>query len=198
MTTPNPKKKLSDLIRNRQHIHTRDIRLETFPHENGQVIVHGELTDRRHVSIINLIGQKKDPGIIHHMTATLLIAPHPLRIIEAQGQMLTIPMDPCRNTLDRIPLLEGLEVKPGFSRQINEIMGGVRGCTHLTTLVRTMGLEIIHGWLTDRQHRQKGAPPVSDMPKETAYLINSCRLWKKDGPKIKELQSIIDQHTSPD
>ncbi len=184
---------LKDIIKERSKIHTRDISMATYPHTDSQVLVHGELKDQRYVPIFDVTGKVKAPGIIHHMSATLLIDPDPLTIIQAEAQMLTVPLAECRVTLDRIALLSGVEIKSGFSSQIRGIMGGNRGCTHLCGLVVAMGQEIVHGWLTQKRSKKSPIPASLDDVKEKNYLIDSCRIWKKDGPKMKEMLQAIEK-----
>ena len=157
---------LKDIIKERSKIHTRDISMATYPHTDSQVLVHGELKDQRYVPIFDVTGKVKAPGIIHHMSVTLLIDPDPLTIIQAEAQMLTVPLAECRVTLDRIALLSGVEIKSGFSSQIRQIMGGNRGCTHLCGLVVAMGQEIVHGWLTQKRSKKLPIPASLDDVKE--------------------------------
>jgi len=178
---------LSDIIDNQKPIHTRNISLSTFPHGKDRVIVHGELKDKRLIHIIDVIGRAKNPGTVHHMTVTMLIAPDPLRIIQAEAKMLTVPMEQCPQTLDCVESIAGLEIKPGFSRQVSKIMGGPLGCAHMTTLVKAMGQEIVHGWLTRKRSEKQHQTVALENLKEKSFLIDSCRLWKKDGPKYREL-----------
>ncbi len=182
---------LADLITDRPKIHTRDIRMTTFPHENSQVIVAGELIDTRYIQIFDITGKVLEPGTIHHIRLFCRIAPDPLRILEAQADMPAIPMTDCRSTLDRVPLLEGLEIKPGFTRQVSEIMGGTRGCTHLATLTKAMGQEIVHGWLTEKRRDPAPLPDNLEDIKEKGFLVDSCRMWKQDGPKIQALKKAV-------
>jgi hypothetical protein len=184
---------LADLITNRSRIHTRDIRMTTFPHEGGQVIVAGELTDIRYVKIFDITGHALEPGTIHHIRLFCRIAPAPLRIMEAQADMPTIPMADCRTTLDRVPLLAGLEIKPGFTRQVTQIMGGTRGCTHLCTLTKAMAQEMVHGWLTEKRREPTPLPDNIEDIRERGFLVDSCRMWKQDGPKIQALAQAIQQ-----
>ena len=182
---------LSDLIKDRVQIHTRDIRMSTFSHDKSQVIVMGELTDTRYVNVFDITGKLLEPGTIHHIRLFCRVAPDPLRILEAQADMPTIPMADCRTTLDRVPLLTGLEIKSGFTRKVSEIMGGTKGCTHLATLTKAMAQEIVHGWLTAK--RQDPAPLPDNLKdiKEKGFLVDSCRMWKKDGPKIQALKKAV-------
>ncbi len=184
---------LRDIIKNRSNIHTRDICLSTYPHTDSQVLVHGELKDQRYTSVFDVTGMARAPGVVHHMSIALLIDPDPLTIIQAEAEMITVPMVECRSTLDLVNKLIGVEIKPGFSSQIRQIMGGNRGCTHLCGLVVAMGQEIVHGWLTQRRSKKSPIPIALENVKEKDFLIDSCRIWKKDGPKMKEMLNVIEQ-----
>lgn len=177
---------LKDLIAD--PIHTRTISLSTHVHREQGLIVHGVLQDNRRIPIVDILGRPKAPGIIHHMTATLNIAADPLRIVKAEAEMLTVPTEVCPQTLDRIQGLEGLEVKPGFSRRVKDIVGGCEGCIHMCSLITAMGTEMVHGWLTEkRSHSQEGVVDLQGI-KENMFLIDSCRIWKKDGPRVREVR----------
>ena len=184
---------LADLIKDLSQIHTRDIRMSTFPHEHGQILVMGELIDTRYIRIFDITGKILEPGTIHHIRLFCRIAPDPLRIVEAFADMPFIPMEECRTTLDRVPLLTGLEIKSGFTRKVSEIMGGTKGCTHLATLTKAMAQEIVHGWLTEKRRDPAPLPDNLEDIKEKGFLVDSCRMWKHDGPKIQALAQAIQQ-----
>lgn len=183
---------LNKIIRNKPAIHTRDITLATYDHTDSRVIVHGILKDMRHVPIFDITGEIKQPGVIHHMDVKLLIAAKPLRIELAQAQMIAVPMTECPATLDTVSQLNGLEIKAGFSGRLRKIMGGPRGCTHLCHLITVMGQEIVHGWLTHKRKKESPVPKDLDTVADKAFLIDSCRMWAKDGPKVKALQKAIE------
>ncbi len=182
---------LNKLIENKPKIHTRDIQLATYPLTDSSVIVHGILKDRRTIHVFDVTGEIKGPGIIHHMDVKLLIKSHPLIIEKAEAQMMHVPMPECRSTLDTLEKLNGVEVKSGFSKKIRRIMGGKSGCTHLCQLVIVMGQEIVHGWLTQKRKNKPSIPENLEMFSEKNFLIDSCRLWSADGPKIQLLKEAI-------
>ncbi len=184
---------LKEIIKDKTPVHTRDIRLSTFAHGPDRIIVHGELKDERCIPIVDILGRDKNPGTVHHMSVTLLIAPDPLRIIEAEADMMTTPMPQCPETLDRIELIKGLEIKPGFSKKIRSLIGGSDGCAHLCTLVKNMGTEILHGWMAWKRSQTKDRKTPLHNLKGKSYLIDSCRLWKKDGPKYKEMVEAMEK-----
>lgn len=184
-------KSLDEIIKDKPRIHTRQIKMATYPHEQESIIVHGTLKDERYVPVFDVTGEEKGPGVIHHLDVKLLIAPNPLRIVQAEAAMIHVPMDECKTTLNLMKQLEGLEIKPGFSSTLRKIMGGNRGCTHLCHLITVMGQEIVHGWLTWRRREPTPLPRDIESLSESGFLIDSCRMWRKDGPRMALLADRI-------
>jgi hypothetical protein len=182
---------LKHLIQNTKAIHTRDINLATHPLPDSKILVHGVLKDMRTIKIFDVTGTPMEPGIIHHMEVILLIKSDPLMIEDAESDMIQVPMPECRTTLDTVEKLKGLKIRSGFSKNIRSIMGGTKGCAHLCGLILAMGQEIVHGQLTWK--RKDYVPPPKDFENfdEKQFLIDSCRMWTKDGPKMKNLENAI-------
>ena len=189
---------LNEIIAQKTKIHTRDIKLATYPHSSRSVIIHGILKDERYVPVFDVTGEVKHPGVIHHLDVKLLVRADPLAIEAAEAEMLTVPMPECRTTLDAVPQLTGLEIKPGFTAGIRNLMGGNKGCTHLCHLVTVMGQEIVHGWLTQKRRNAAPLPKDIESLSESSFLIDSCRMWKKDGPKMERLIDAIVTQARPD
>lgn len=182
---------LNTIIENTPKIHTRDIQLTTYPHTDSRVIVHGVLKDRRYTRIFDITGDVLEPGIMHHIDVKLLIKPDPLMIEDAQAQMIHVPLTDCSTTLDTIEQLKGLEIKSGFSKKISAIMGGKKGCTHLCNLIIAMGQEIVQGWLVHKRKDKSPVPKDLDSLKDKNFLVDSCRMWTQNGPKMKHIEKAI-------
>ncbi|MCD4721588.1 MAG: DUF2889 domain-containing protein [Desulfobacula sp.] len=182
---------LNKIIENKSKIHTRDIRLATYPHTDSSVIIHGVLKDQRYIRVFDITGAVMEPGVIHHMDVKLLIKSDPLMIEDAEVEMIHVPMSECSTTLDTIEKLKGLKIKSGFSKKIRDIMGGKRGCTHLCQLIIVMGQEIVHGWLTQKRKDKSPVPKDLDSLNDKNFLIDSCRMWTRQGPKMKSLEQAI-------
>jgi len=185
---------LDEIISEKSKIHSRSISLSTYPHTDSEIITEGTLIDKSHKQIFNIMGKIKKPGTIHHMVARLLIKGNPLRIIHAEAQMHHVPLDECRGTLDTLEKIIGIEVKSGFSNTIREIMGGKNGCIHLTHLVTVMAQEIVHGWLTHKRRERSSVPENIDNFTGNEFILNSCRMWAKDGPRWKSLKQKLDNN----
>ena len=184
---------LKELIKNKKKIHTRKIELATYSVNDSELIVQGTLFDERFQKVFDITEKELPAGVIHHMVIYLLIRDNPLRIAKAEALMPHVPMVECHETLDVIKKVEGLEIKGGFSKKINSFMGSIKGCTHLTHLLTVMGQEIVHGWLTEKRKHKTEVPASIDQIKEKNFILNSCRLWTEDGPKIKAIKEAIEK-----
>ena len=184
---------LKDIIDQKKSIHNRNISLVTYPHNDSEIIVEGTLIDRRDKKIFNILGKVVEPGFVHHMVVRLLVKGNPLMIVKAEAEMHHVPMDDCRTTLVTLEKLIGIEVRSGFSNIIRKTIGGKNGCTHLTHLITVMGQEIVHGWLTHKRSDRKTVPERIDSFTGSEYILNSCKMWTKGGPRWKSLEKKIRQ-----
>jgi len=189
--------KLSEFAKRKATIHTRDIRLATHPHKHSEIIVEGTLIDKSHRDTFDIIGKIRKPGIIHHIAVWLLIKGNPLKIAHAEAQMYRVPMDECKSTLvTTLEKIVGVEVKPGYSNTIRKTIGGKNGCTHLAHLITIMGQEIVHGWLIDKRRQKLPVPDSMENFTGNEYILNSCKMWSKGGPRWKILKKALQQKTN--
>jgi hypothetical protein len=179
---------LKKIICEQPRIHNRNISLATYPYKNSEIVVEGTLIDKREKKIFNIMGKIQEPGTIHHMVIRLLIKGNPLRIAHVEAEMNHVPMDECRSTINILEKAIGIEVKSGFSNTIRKTIGGKNGCTHLTHLLIVMGQEIVHGWLTHKRSDRLSVPESVDNFTGSEYILDSCKLWTKDGPRWKSLE----------
>jgi len=187
---------LKDIIKDKPKIHTRDINLTTYALSKKEIIVEGILLDKSYQKIFTITGNVKEPGIIHHMAIRLLIKGDPLTIVDAEAEMLNVPVEECKSTLDTLVKIKGIEIKSGFSNLIKKTIGDKNGCTHLAHLVMVMGQEIVHGWLTHKRKNKSAVPENIENFQGKDFILNSCRMWAKDGPRMKSLEQALqkDKH----
>jgi hypothetical protein len=81
--------------------------------------------------------------------------------------------------------LEELEIAPGYSTKVKKVIGGAKGCAHLTSLVIAMGESAVQGYWAayGTESRRKGLSEQT-----IKKFINTCHLWKEDGPIVKALR----------
>ncbi|MCK5541444.1 MAG: hypothetical protein KAI40_02045 [Desulfobacterales bacterium] len=49
----------------------------------------------------------------------------------------------------------------------------------------------MHRWFTEKRKYKTETPKSIDQITEKSFIINSCKLWTEDGPKIKAIKEAI-------
>jgi hypothetical protein len=173
-------------------IHRRVLDLRAFSVGDDKIIVEGSLRDERFRSFYELSGEKREKGVIHDLVVRLLAGGLPLKIEDAEAEMPHVPRELCNTTRESIRRVIGLEIRSGFGERVHKMIGGVRGCAHLTHLVVVMAQEALHGFWTHKM--SKPGPPLGSLQdvEGLEYLIDSCSLWRKNGPFLKEIEGLIE------
>lgn len=184
---------LKDKI-NGEPIHRRLLSLWTYPGAEGEIIVEGSLKDERFQVVYDLSGGKRDEGVIHDLWIRLLVGGVPLRILDAEAEMPQVPRERCRETQESVKRIIGLEIRSGFGERVHKLIGGVKGCAHLTHLLTVLAQEALHGYWTHVSRTPKPPPRSLEDIDGLAYIINSCRLWRENGPLVKDLRALIEEH----
>jgi hypothetical protein len=77
--------------------------------------------------------------------------------------------------------------------KVKKVIGGVKGCAHLTSLVIAMGESAVQGyWAAYGPERGTRGLPEQTIRK----FINTCHLWKEDGPIVKKLRENLKSQNS--
>ena len=175
----------------REPVHARNLEIKTYPLDDDRVIVEGRLKDERLVPGYHWDGETRREGIVHWICARLLIGGWPPSILDAEAEMMEIPHELCPTTLDSVKRIIGLSITPGYSGEIRKRIGGIEGCLHLSHLITAMGPPILHGYWTQRSRKKHPLPRSMEELPGLSTLVNSCRLWKEDGPHIKMIKDAL-------
>jgi len=176
--------------------HRRGIEISSFPCDKKHMLVVGELTDDRLHDYFLISGEKKDAGRLHHMVIRLLVEMSSMTIVDHEVEMLTVPRDVCMEMQESLSVITGLQIKPGYSGKIRTLLGGVRGCSHLVTLLIDMGPAAMQGLGAimaqnpvegDKAKKLRRARGIS------RFLANTCYVWREDGPTYKKLLEKINK-----
>ncbi|MBA4394881.1 MAG: hypothetical protein C0407_15120, partial [Desulfobacca sp.] len=112
----------------------------------------------------------------------------PINILEAEAEMPTIPHEGCPTVADSVKKIIGLPIVAGFSDRVRQRMGGVEGCSHMMHLILAMGPAALHGYWAHQSRQPFPTPRSYDEIPGLPYLVNSCRLWREDGPLIQQIR----------
>jgi hypothetical protein len=95
----------------------RDIGIEAFELENGNLMLEATLLDPYHLIRLN----------IH-------IEPHTKTIVNARSEFASHPHAACPMVAEKAKQLIGLKIERGITKQILQKIGGSDGCVHLREL----------------------------------------------------------------
>jgi hypothetical protein len=171
--------------------HTRNIQVTTYEHDGKRIIVEGVLKDERFQESHVITGETFPSGVVHHMTIRLLVDCSTLLIEEVDVDLIAVPREACRETIDCLAHIKGLTVTRGFTAKVKKMAGGVRGCTHLVELILAMAPAVIQGFGAHQslkpQHLDSGHAKLM-----VQFLVNTCRVWREDGPLVEIFKRKID------
>ena len=104
----------------RKKLHTRNIEVTTYDYDGQRIIVEGVLKDEIFQESHAITGETFPSGIIHHMAIRLLIDCSNLLIEDVDVDLISMPRDVCRETIDCLAPIKGLTITGGFTFKIKK------------------------------------------------------------------------------
>ena len=175
---------------NGRKIQNRTIDITSTEAGDDHIVVCGELRDRRMAPTVDLKGNPRKAGVVHHLRIRMKVATRTLTIEEIEADMLHAPHQECTEMHRSVDEIKGLVLSPGFSSRVKKKMGGRNGCIHLTTLLLAMAPAALQGyWVhNDRKSERRR---ISGQHLEQ-YLIDTCRVWRREGPLVQQTADAAD------
>jgi hypothetical protein len=176
--------------------HERSVTVATFPAGHGKVVVEGRLVDRRLKDYYLVTGEKRPAGDIHHMVVRMLVNTATFIIEDVEVELVSVPREECKEVRNSLDVIKGERIVKGFSIRMKSLLGGVKSCAHLLTLVIDMGPAALQGIFSSGAQKPMDVKTMLADPARINFfmktLINTCRVWREDGPALKKLRDFID------
>lgn len=166
----------------RSVIHTRRVECSGYARDDGLWDIEGHLVDVKSRDIPTV---ERDSGRIaageplHEMwirlTVDLELVIHAVEVVTDWG-----PYRGCGAIAPGFRVLEGVQIKAGFTQKTRELLGGTRGCTHMVELlgpVATTAFQTIYA------ARERHSPAGADGRKPG--LVDSCHMYASDGRIVR-------------
>ena len=103
-----------------------------------------------------------------------------LTVHDAEAVIDHGPYSICGDIAPSLKKLKGLSIKSGWTLKTRELLGGVKGCTHLVELLGAVATTAFQSVYAERVKRDK-VQGVTQRP----GLINTCHAYADDGPIVK-------------
>jgi len=166
----------------RKLLHTRTVVVEGFERADGLFDIDAWLTDIKTYGFPNFDRGGIKPGEPLHGMGLRLTIDVQMNIIDAVAVTDFSPYRICTEITPAYRKLIGLRIKPGFTKQLKELFGGVHGCTHLLDL---LGPAATTAFQTLVVKRFQGLAEIKPEDRPKPALLNSCHTWSSEGPVIE-------------
>jgi len=169
-------------------VHTRKIEIQTYDLGENRILVEGKLADTRNSAAG---GPESSPVLIHDLIARIWIQGPDFTIFKADAEMVHIPRNLCPDILPVVQKLVGMKIISGFTQKVKDVIGGINGCAHLTSLFQTLGPAAVQGYFAAYG---SGGKERSLDNTAISRVIDSCHVWRKDGPYVRSLGAMLRKH----
>ena len=169
----------------RKLLHTRNVTCTGYLRDDGLMDIEGHLIDTKSYDFPNHDrGGHIPAGKPLHGISARITLDESLTIKEAQACMDYTPYHYCKEIAPVFSQVVGIQIGAGWMGRIREVMGGTKGCTHISELLGPMATTAFQTLVSisgPDQMPEAGQPPRKKAP----VYMNSCHSYAKDGPIIK-------------
>lgn len=164
--------------------HTRTIVCDGYERADGQWDVDGRLLDVKPDTIENW-GEGVIPAgqPIHDMHLRLSVDSK-MTITHSEAAMDYHPWPICPSITPAFAQLTGLSIKPGFTKKVDALVGGINGCTHLGSLIGPVATTLMQTMVRARVKKMDEAQD-NGLPRGMPPFLNTCHTWATNSPIVK-------------
>lgn len=180
LDTPQPAPQIT-----RERLHTRRIECVGYLRSDGLMDIESSMQDLSAQGTDLLFKRIEAGGQIHAMRI-LVTVDQDLVIQQLQVHSDAAPTAFCADSNASYRALEGLKIGPGFTAKVRALLGGTKGCTHLTEL---LGPVATTAFQTMYAHRRNTSPTQEwlqgEQPLPRPAFAETCQAYRADGEALK-------------
>ena len=167
---------------NREHLHTRTMRVDAYARDDGQWDLDAELVDfkgydfKKHSGVVHKAGQP-----VHRMFLRVTIDAD-YSITDAVAAYEAAPyQEHCYAIAPDYKDLVGMNLLKGFRNTVKARFARTAGCTHLTELSYILPTAAIQA-MAGKRRKAAESGSGSAKPAKRPFHIEGCHALKVDGP----------------
>ena len=164
---------------------TRSIICTGYAREDGLWDIEAHMVDVKPFAVSHpRFGVTKPAGHPLHEMKIRVTIDNEMLIHDAEAVTIHAPFDICVIPPTIFPKLKGLSLNKGWKRGVAKIMGGTKGCTHLTELIGNIATVAYQTVASSDDYIAK-----LDSGEIRPFFIGSCYSYKESGPVVENLYS---------
>jgi hypothetical protein len=158
----------------RELLHTRRIELAGYKRADGLYDIEGHLVDTKPFDFKLAAGLRPAGEAIHDMWLRITVDRN-LVIVDAAAATDAMPyVGDCDQIVPAYRKLVGLAIRPGYTNKVKELLGGVRGCTHITELAGALATAAFQTMAGQRLR------PADQKP----FQLDKCHALESTSPAV--------------
>jgi hypothetical protein len=158
----------------REPLHTRSIELRGYKRSDGLYDIEGHLVDTKPFDFKLAAGLRPAGEPIHDMWLRITVD-RQLVIVDAAASTDAMPYEgDCDQIAPAYKKLVGLAIRPGYNQKVKELLGGVRGCTHITELAGALATAAFQSMAGQRLR------PADQKP----FQLDKCHALESTAPAV--------------
>jgi hypothetical protein len=158
----------------REPLHRRAIEIHGYKRADGLYDIEGHLVDTKPYDFRLAAGVRAAGEPVHDMWLRITVD-RQLHIVDAAASMDAVPYAGDCNAIEpAYRRLVGLAIRPGFQQRLKELLGGVRGCTHITELA---------GMLATAAFQTMAGQGAQD-PEKKPFQLDRCHALASTSPAV--------------
>jgi hypothetical protein len=159
--------------------HRRAIQIDAYAREDGLWDIDAQISDVKTRDAALASGLRSAGAPLHNLLLRVTIDTH-FNVIAADAASDAVPYPGYCDTIGpAYAKLTGLNLMRGFRKSMQDVLGGVLGCTHITELAQlipTAALQAFAGDVFD-PHGQPGEAGDEQKP----FQLDNCHALRTDG-----------------
>jgi hypothetical protein len=170
-----------ETVGDRVPVHQRSIVFDAFDAGEAMTIV-GRLRDIRPWA-----EGTSAVSVVHDMELRVTVRTEDLTITDAVAVMHDFPHAECPGIVAAFGGLVGLSVTRGYTRHVQTLFGGARGCAHLEQLARSLGPVAIQSLMSQQSLVARRREDVGHIAVGIPLARDTCHVWADGGAADQKL-----------
>jgi len=166
----------------RELLHMRAIELQGYRRSDGLYELEARLSDRRTYDSRRFPDATLPAGEPLHDMRVRMSFDEDLLIHDFEATMAATPYAECGQAEAAFDGLAGLKIEPGFLREANRRVAGVKGCTHIREMLQQIATTAFQTVVGARMQREADGTETAD---SKAKLIDTCAGFRADGEWVR-------------
>lgn len=181
------KPSLSPSVPSRQLLHTREIVCAGYVRSDGLFEIESSMKDIS-AQGSDLFFKRVDAGDAIHAMRVVVTVDADLVILHIEVHTDIAPTPYCADSNLTYEALRGLKIGPGFTKKVRALLGGTKGCTHLTELLGPLATTAIQTWYAvERKKNNMKVMLRMDGPFAKPIIADTCQAYRTEGEAMKQV-----------